>query len=602
MRRISHYKAGHLINFSINFFVIFDNISIPPNKVKAQSTMGHRQAITKIAILLLLSLKANKVRTLKANISSAPGEQHTLVFKYHGTMLKPKGLLALSTNTRLISVFLKIKIPQLRLPIGCDSTWAKSGNNLLVADTFKFIDLFKHIAQPGTRKKRFLGALAIGLSAVDLLLGGLSYSHLNSQISKVESKLNTFLTKQHDLNQHMLEIDEDIVTMVTVLQSRMSQQMQKMECKVLDTTGVLMAAQIRNEWRDKLKTLFAPILSGGITQGLTPEIIEPRYLRAMLEKHRLLGNSFFTKNLYNMYKVTKITIAGAKVDHSTKSLALHQILSFPLANEDTLLPYYHVSQTGFRRNNKCFILDLPPYLYKNNNTFFMVDGINCDLTKTLATCYMPLLKHELHNTCLQDFDKCKLSQTTCDTHYIYDNSGILISTADNITAFHNTFNGGERSIKNVPTTIVGTAFLPWDEIDYVQVGDLFIEQPNSATTALQLSFDTYLLDKWNKIINLTALEIEQINSSIILDEIAKAKTTTLGQAAKPALLYTPMLLGMLAIGILAGYFIRQKFCRKINCVRKQNTPPQLPEQANPLQSSPLIQTALDSQSINIIPN
>ena len=570
--------------------------------------MTHSQSRSTTVILLLLALITKTPEGHTEQPTNTPNHSalgQTLVFVNHGAMLKPRGLLALSTNTKTISIFSKIKIPQITPPAGCSPDWAKAANAQIIIETHNFLDLFKNIAQPTSRSKRFLGAIAIGLSAIDLLLGGLSYAHLNGQINKVEGKLNLFLEKQHDLNRQLLNIDGDIVEMISVLKSQTNQQIKQLNCQMIESTGTLLAAQLIRDWRDKLRILFAPTLTGKITQDLTPEIIEPIYLKDMLAHHHLLKASYFSKNLYNMYKVSKITIASTALDEKRTALTVHQILSFPLADEKTLLPFYHVTQTGIRKNSLCYTLDLPQYLYINENRFYEIDGINCDLTRTLATCYMPLLKHDMHNTCLRSFDKCRTIQTTCVTHYKYDSSGILVATTKNITAFHNTSPQGERSIKHVPTNTVGTVFLPWKEVDYIQVGNLFIEQPNVVSEALQFSFDERLLKRWYDILNTTALKTARLNTTKILDEIEQARAPRPDKQSKQVPIYVLIAITTLALSGLPIYLIYSKFAQNSACTATQkSTPLELPlstiqPQAQTNQSSPLMQESL---SVNIIPN
>ena len=238
-------------------------------------------------------------------------------------------------------------------------------------------------------------------------------------------------------------------------------------------------------------------------------------------------------------------------------------------------------------------------MYSKNAEYFPLDVVNCDLTHSLlATCYVPQVKQ--NNKCLQNFENCSPIQTTCKTQYSYDSAGILITTKNNITAFQNEGLTGEKSIKNIPTTKLGTAFLPWKNVDYVQIGELFVEQPNLITSALTMHFENKLLSKWAQIMNTTSLEAIKLNTSNILSEIKNSKIPAQKLKSNSTLLYIALTLALLPLAVLIPFFcytkviplLKIKFAQSHNTYDTQN-------QTNVNHTSPLVQNPTET---NIIPN
>jgi hypothetical protein len=105
-----------------------------------------------------------------------------------------------------------------------------------------------------------------------------------------------------------------------------------------------------------------------------------------------------------------------------------------MVDPTSMFPYYKIEQTGVIKKNVCFFLDLPEHMYKYKNEFFPLDK-NCNPGNSIITCFLPVLRESMHNTCLHNFTQCQPFQTTCKTFYSYDNSGILVTTNETITAY-----------------------------------------------------------------------------------------------------------------------------------------------------------------------
>ena len=85
--------------------------------------------------------------------------------------------------------------------------------------------MFKNVANPNSTTKRTKRSviagvgITLGLGLVDLLFTGISYKTLKSHISRVEHKFDQFVSTQHQSNQKIVEIDENIVQIIDSFKS-----------------------------------------------------------------------------------------------------------------------------------------------------------------------------------------------------------------------------------------------------------------------------------------------------------------------------------------------------------------------------------------------
>ena len=259
-----------------------------------------------------------------------------------------------------------------------------------------------------------------------------------------------------------------------------------------------------NQWDKELTKLFKPILSGKLSASLTPDILSPEDLHTIIDQHKTLANPYFAKNVYNLYQTSNVILTQAFIDIYQRSVTVHQVLTFPMTYAHSLFPYYQVFQTGIIKNGICFTLDLPRYIYEKNGEFHPLDSHNCRPNSPIATCYLPLLKETMNTNsrCLNHFANCSLNQVACRTAYSYDNSGILITSQDKITAYQlDPSQHAEKSITAISVTQFQTAFLSWERTKFVQIGDLFVERPNLISSNIEPQLQSHLLEKWSQFLN-----------------------------------------------------------------------------------------------------
>ena len=458
--------------------------------------------------------------------------------------------------------------------------------------------MYKNIANPRSlikKEKRSIIAgigVTLGLGIVDLLITGLSYKSLNSHISRVEHNLEKFMSTQHQFDEKILQIDENIVHIIDSLRSNVNQQLAIIDCKLAIETGRLFANQISFQWDHKLNSLFKSAITGQITSALTPDILTPDDLMKIMNDHSNLKSTYFSKNTYNLYRVGKLTLVGAFYNITDNTITVHHVLTIPMVSPASLFPYFKIEQTGVVKNNVCLFLDLPEYMYKYKNEFFPLDK-NCHPGNAIITCFLPVLRESMHNTCLNNFTYCKPFQTPCKTTYSYDNSGILITTTETLTAYQ--FETNKKSINVIPKSDVQTKFLSWHNTVNVQIGKLFIEKPSLTASHLIQNFSRTNLNNWNRVLNLTFEKINAANTSNILQQINSLKQPNSETKSNTFLIYMLLFsLGSIAIGSIAT-LVYQKF--PINFFRKYITKKNCPD--NPEINNQLY-PELDLEATNVI--
>ena len=316
----------------------------------------------------------------------------------------------------------------------------------------------------------------------------------------------------------------------------------------------------------------------------------------IIADHSILKFTYFSKNAYNLYRVGKLTLVGAFYNTSDNTITIHHVLTVPMVNTRSLFPYFKIEQTGVVKNNTCFFLDLPEYMYKYNHEFFPLDT-SCNPGNSIITCFLPVLRESMHNTCLNNFTFCKPSQVPCKTSYSYDNSGILITTVETITAYQYTLS--EKAIKTIPKTQVQTKFLSWNNTEYVQIGKLFIEKPSLIASHLKKNFSDTDLNVWNSILNLTFEKLTEYNTSNILRQIKSLKQPSQETKSNSLLIYMLLFsLTSLIFGALTAIFYK-KLYPKILCKYLNHQPK--PELLNTDNSQLYPELELETANIIIHP-
>ena len=413
------------------------------------------------------------------------------VFTEQGTILKTKGLITFASED-LISVFRKIKLPQMDPITNCNQQWINEFNQKIEETTQEHIQLFSHIAHTN-RKKRSLALLSLGLGAVDLLLSGFGYGKLSNQLHEISTKFETFTKYQHEFNSKQVEFDRKLVALVQQHEDDISKTFKQVQCQFLDTTGHLLAYQYLDKWERQLNLLFKPIREGSLKVPLTPDILSPEDLQKILNEQEMLQKLYFRKNIYSFYETAEMSVVQASFNLPSRTLTVHQILHFPSLIEEQIFPLFEVVQVGMKKKDVCMILDLPKYVYKRESKYFPIDELNCKIKNTpISACYTAILPNANHNLCLNagNLSSCEVKRAPfCQTRYVYDNSGILIGSSQEKVQIFSSDRHSKMAV--LKPSEVGTIYVPWNAVAYVQIGDnLLIQKPEFVSSYLETQIDT----------------------------------------------------------------------------------------------------------------
>lgn len=466
----------------------------------------------------------------------------TFVYESHGIMLKPRGLVSFASE-EMISIFRKVKLPHLGNVQYCNQEWTKDFNAQITNSAYQSVDLFNkmvnpdHIPNRNKRSAALLAGLGLGLGAVDLIFGGISYGKLNNHINKLENDFNAFVSFQHGFDKKTVQFEETFVNLITKLDDEATKRFNELNCQIVASSGRLLAHQYLVDWENTLDALFKPIVEGNLKTSLTPEILDPSDLQQILQNHKMLSKTYFAKNLYSFYKVAEISVVQAHL--KDKTLIVHQILHFPALTQQNLFPLMELHQVGLMRNGSCFFLDVPDYIYIKNDDFFSVDkDYNCKISnKPITSCYAAVLPNIQNNRCINDFSECRLSPVQCEINYIYDESGILVgSTNSEIQVFLKQNKHTDHSLTLLQPSKVGTIFINWTYASHIQMNDMLVEEPNFisdfiisnfSTEKVQSLIDSTLNLQFRKSFNASKLQTILNDQNTALNKVKSGHSTLL---------------------------------------------------------------------------
>ena len=436
----------------------------------------------------------------------------SIVFEKYGVIFKPYGYVTLDTSNNMVSVFRKAKIPQITSPSNCNNKWALDVNVQLLKYTAETVNTFSKVYTPlqkvseNKHKRQAALVLGLGLGAVDLLLGGIGYGSLKSHLNNVQNELNNFIEQEHEFNEDLIRFQGDIVHVIQKLTSDINSQFAKMSCQIVENTGPILAQLTMLEWKNIMeKKFFKTLFEGKIKINLTPETISPKDLQEIVDNHPMIAKSFYSQNIFMFYQTASITTAQAFLNIDG-TITVHQIIHFPMVSRENFLPLFKTKQTGFFANNNFYQLKLPKFVYSKQNVLLPIDDQNCDIRpqKQISTCTLPLTKEQSIKDCVQNFTLCTIEEVNNDTRYVYDRSGLLVTTQKTIQTFMKQ-SASRNSINIITTTKSKTKFLSWSNISFIQIENILVEKPNFITTNLSVS---------TQFANETALKISTKNLEI----------------------------------------------------------------------------------------
>jgi hypothetical protein len=96
---------------------------------------------------------------------------------------------------------------------------------------------------------------------------------------------------------------------------------------------------------------------------------------------------------------------------------------------------------------------------------------------------------------------------------VYDTSGILIGTAvQDIQVFEKWEE--KKSMKNFKPNKYGTKFIPWENVSYIQMEGLLVEEPTYRSTSIMYNSSISDLAAWDRQLNTSVFNITQMRQSL----------------------------------------------------------------------------------------
>ena len=465
---------------------------------KQSLTTNNQPRCVKIYILFLYSL-----------LTVVAGHE-SLVYEGHGVMLKRDKFVALNSNERLISLFVRVTIPKIHHPNTCNygpfgvsvsnpsaiTILHKARFSALIDDTASrlkseandLVELFTELkadTYSGSSKKRYAGLLGLGLGAVNLAFTAFTSFELNSHNKKLEKRFESFKKVQDRRYLNLLKTEESLVTLIEQLEHGFNNKMAVLTCLSDEAIALTYAEKLTNSWSKRLSSLFQYIKLGSLSGGLNADIIGVSHLRNILRDHPLLNNTIYSNSLMNFYKTTDVMMLDASVTNDF--LFLHYVMKVPIVDASNIFKLYKTFQVALSANKSCTAFDLPFYVYKSNTNdeFYALNTEACDFRGSIAMCYIPIFQQSKGISCLNNVANCLPKPISCNPRTVYDKSGLLIGGVKDVkVVFTN------RSVVVIKTTALGTRFLPWGDKAYVQVADVIFESPMRKSSFIAVPYNS----------------------------------------------------------------------------------------------------------------
>ena len=475
-----------------------------------------------------------------------------IVFEKLGTILHNQGVVAMNTDDMLISVFVKVPLPKVHVHTSCTNqtcTWHKRCkychqtthckhsvseqhwlNLRFERISNQYISLFNDISghistltshqKSPVRRKRLAGLIAgIGMGLFNFAFSGIETYKLNSKISEMRSDFDSFKSTVHALRTDLITLQDDTIQLFDSFAADINHKLIKLACTLEAEITALGHLQLLDHWESKLRQLFKYPLIGRVSGPLTPDIVSTPHLREILESHPELQSLIYTSNLANFYSTT--TISMGEVTLSAGSLNIHYVLHVPSVKKDATFPLYKLSTVNLAANNSCWILDAPKYVYYQNDAFYKLPELDCEIGNMISFCHSTsTVMQQTEAFCLTDSHNCSFIEAACTKQHAYSAAGVLVAQAIDIYATLPTSEVVRYKLNEVKTRFIG-----WKNISTLQVDQLRFSSPIYAPLHLEMNDTTAVVSELLNVleqqldINTTFNAKKFFNSIAIDDEI-----------------------------------------------------------------------------------
>ena len=426
-------------------------------------------AETKERILISLVIRLPEVRKIlspKGNIGDKLMECRNLVnvFTFHEHARET------NENNRRVKSMIKTLFASLT---GRINTFLESRTKILEA--YKVVNstkLEKH------KQKRGIFPLVLG-AGISLAIGGITeyqIYRMNKHVAENTKTIEKMKLQVTHMDKEIEILDNKVIGFVNDITRNLEAHFERFECiHFLEA----LTQRLTNDMLDSMKVIdniLWTALSGANNLLLTPRMIGVDTLENIVSRNTILNGTIFYDHpnlLYSLATVHLLELVGEL------ELA-HLILDIPLVRRGEHVNIFRSAQVGLSVNEVlCIYYDLPQYMYLKEGILYDFSLKDCKKHNNLHICSPDNFSNV--TSCVQRQGiSCGLRRSKCRNYYQYDMSQVGIIIRNNKRG--DTFVISHRGLARIlEMSSVGTAYISWDKVYAVQIGNSTIRAPNLET-------------------------------------------------------------------------------------------------------------------------
>lgn len=425
----------------------------------------------------------------------------SVLFDQLGLILQESQFMALDTNNRLISVFLKLQKPVSQYSIkNCDTNQTNAmainetinnyerlfGEALKIAQYSPNSNLNNTHKRP---KRSILGLFNLGFNFVTSVISGVNQYRLNRHYNDLQKDFTNFANMQNAINRNNVQIQKQFVKLVRSLQYGLKTYAHDLNCETTKLLQNTIQHVQSMEFSAHLAKLLEPLEQGTLTGKLTPKMIPYTDLAKILSDHPELNSTLYKQlSPAFFYKSTKLIIVD--LIHTQKFLTIHYVLTVPYLTESNTFRRYNVRQIGISLNppqnhaaeNRCVQAKLPSIVVKSSDRYYSLENTICtESNSNVLLCYSQPVYHLPEIKCLTNHSTCSFEPIPCSTNYIFDKTGLLIrhETNEPILALERS---SKPSIVKISPDNNSISFIPWQFYSLVKIASATLYSPTFIST------------------------------------------------------------------------------------------------------------------------
>jgi hypothetical protein len=462
-----------------------------------------------------MTVKPHLVATMALLLGLVSGIQkrdvplNSIAIEEAGVILKTKGMVTMTNENLLLSVFKKIDMPKIKV-VDCEKTICSrsrgrfrcthpTGYNFthsrghwtqqhLREITEEYVAEYKlvrssfssQLTEQGRRPRRFAAFLAAGLSLLTSAFTGVSTYTLSKHISDLRHQFNNFKTDLSSLRGDLIKVHEGVLLMFDEFSTQLEHKLSYLSCELQKDIHELASMEMTTRWEVQLDKVFRLQKSGVITGQLTPGDLPLEHVKHLIANHKELQPLVYGRDPARMYSLVEVALVNANI--TGDSLNVHLVLHIPRVTDDNTWPLLEVSQVGVSTGDECFNIKHSELAVMINGELKQLEKEHCTiLSNHLSTCMMQETS-KLLPSCLLNLQNCTLERKRCGPKTLYDAKGLMVVGAQVFTI-------SKQQEITTRRTSLKPAFYPWEEYVQIQVEGITFEAPTFSPERVEVEFD-----------------------------------------------------------------------------------------------------------------